>query len=103
MIKKYSYYNLQWAIIDFLDSTRTKYYNKDGITKSSLLETPEVEAMFAAQHPTKTFSKKEILNNFTWWVAKVLHIVDAVRILKEHPLPLDFQIAKSFDKETKED
>jgi len=34
MIKKYSYYDLQWAIIDFLDSTRTKYYNKDGITKS---------------------------------------------------------------------
>lgn len=96
MIKKYSYYDLQWAIIDFLDSTRTKYYNKDGITKSSLLETPEVEAMFAAQHPTKTFSKKEILDNFTWWVAKVLHIVDAFRILREYPLPLDFQTAESL-------
>ena len=75
MIKKYSYYDLQWAIIDFLDSTRTKYYNKSGISKSSLLKTPEVEEMFAAQHPTKTFSKKEILDNFTWWLAKVLHIV----------------------------
>ena len=82
--KKYSYYDLQWTIINFLDSTRTKYYNKDGITKSSLLETPEVEAMFAAQHHTKTFSKKEILDNFTWWVAKVLHIIDAVRILKDY-------------------
>ena len=84
MTKKYSYHNLQWAIIDFLDSTRTKYYNKDGITKSSLLETSELEAMFSAQHPSKTFSKKEILDNFTGWMSNVLHIVDAVRILREH-------------------
>jgi hypothetical protein len=92
-MKKYSYYDLQWAIIDFLDSTRTEYYNKDGITKSSLLETPEVEAMFAAQHPTKTFSKKEILDNFTWWVVKVLHIVDAVRILKDYHNNFSFEEA----------
>lgn len=80
-IDNFSYYGLQHAINDFLKSIRAGTISKE---LDKIIETPEVQAIFTAQHPYKTYDKTEIVNHFGKWISNVLHPIDAFRIYKAH-------------------
>lgn len=84
---EYCYYKLKSSIVEFLDSLLTRYYDEcknNGFELHSLINTPEVKAMFVAQTPNKNFSKERILKHFMWWAAKLVHPMDLIHILDFH-------------------
>jgi len=85
----YCYYNLQYALVNFLKLCRNKRFEtgkSEADKMNELKVSAELQTLVAAQypHPSKNFDKEYIVDNLGMWMSKVLHPIDAVRIAKEH-------------------